>query len=78
MYTPMLKIPLTIDMEAIHFCIVERRFISLRTKVVCISGVQVNDLGPMKNCPGGCKVDQISPRCEMHVFVYVCITGWVG
>ena len=33
-----------------------------KTKILCISGVPMNDLAPMKNCPGGCKVGQISPR----------------
>ena len=27
--------------------------LSCTTKTVCISGVQMNDLAPMKNCPGG-------------------------
>ena len=36
--------------------------LSLRTKILCISGVPMNDLAPMKNCPGGCKVGQISSR----------------
>ena len=27
--------------------------LSLRTKILCISGVPMNDLAPMKNCPGG-------------------------
>ena len=26
--------------------------LSLRTKILCISGVTINDLAPMKNCPG--------------------------
>ena len=41
--------------------------LSLRTKILCISGVPMNDLAPMKNCPGGGggqfdKVGQISSR----------------
>ena len=48
-------------METMHFFIVQTSF-SLRTKIVCISGVPMNDLAPMKNCPGGCKVGQISSR----------------
>ena len=27
--------------------------LSLRTKILCISGVTMNNLAPMKNCPGG-------------------------
>ena len=27
--------------------------LSLRTKILRISGVPMNDLAPMKNCPGG-------------------------
>ena len=27
--------------------------LSLRTKILCISWVSMNDLAPMKNCPGG-------------------------
>ena len=26
--------------------------LSLRTNMLCISGVPMNDLAPMKNCPG--------------------------
>ena len=38
----------------------------------------MNDLDPIKICVGGWKVDQISPRGKIHVFVFVYITGWVG
>ena len=27
--------------------------LSLRTKILCITRVPINDLAPMKNCPGG-------------------------
>ena len=37
--------------HAIFFFIVQIR-LSLRTKFICISGVSMNDLAPMKNCPG--------------------------
>ena len=51
-------------METMDFFIVQLS-LSLRTKILCISGVPMNDLAPMKNCPGGgggCKVGQISSR----------------
>ena len=50
-----------VAMETMHFFIVQ---LCLRTKILCISGVPMNDLAPMKNCPGGggCKVGQISSR----------------
>ena len=53
-----------VAMETMHFFIVQLS-LSLRTKLLCISGVPMNDLAPMKNCPGvggGCKVGQISSR----------------
>ena len=55
------RIALTVAMETMHFFIVQLS-LSLRTKILCISGVPMNDLAPMKNCPGGggCKVGQIS------------------
>ena len=52
MYTPMLKNRLMVAMETMHFFIVQLS-LSLRTKILCISGVPINDLAPMKNCPGG-------------------------
>ena len=37
---------------------------SLRTKILCISGVPVNDLAPMKNCPGGRDfTTSLTPQC---------------
>ena len=56
-------IALMVAMETMHFFIVQLS-LSLRTKILCISGVPMNDLAPMKNCPGGggCKVGQISSR----------------
>ena len=59
-----LRIALTVAMETMHFFIVQLS-LSLMTKILCISGVPMNDLAPMKNCPGGgggCKVGQISSR----------------
>ena len=65
MYTPCSIIALTVAMETMHFFIVQLS-LSLRTKILCISGVPMNDSAPMKNCPGGggggCKVGQISSR----------------
>ena len=63
MYTPCSRIALTVAMETMHFFIVQLS-LSLRTKILCISGVPMNDLAPMKNCPGGggCKVGQISSQ----------------
>ena len=34
---------------------------------LCISVVPMNDLAPMKNCPGGCKVGQISSRGILEI-----------
>ena len=58
------RIALTVAMETMHSFIVQLS-LSLRTKILCISGVPMNNLAPMKNnCPGGggCKVGQISSR----------------
>ena len=52
MYTPMLKNLAMVAMETMHFFIVQLS-LSLRTKILCISGVPVNDLATIKNCPGG-------------------------
>ena len=49
---PCSRIALTVAMETTHFFIVQLS-LSLRTKILCISGVPENDLAPMKNCPGG-------------------------
>ena len=58
---PCSRITLMVAMETMHFFIVQKS-LSLRTKILCISRVPMNDLAPMKNCPGGCKVGQISSR----------------
>ena len=68
MYTPMLKIKLMVAMETTFFFIVQTS-LSLRTKLLCISGVPINDLAPMKNCPGGCKVGQIPGYCGVSLVV---------
>ena len=44
------------------FVFIVQKSLSLRTKNLYISGVPMNDLAPMKNCPWGCKVGQISSR----------------
>ena len=65
---PCSRIALTVAMETMHFFIVQLS-LSLRTKILCISGVLMNDLAPMKNCPGGgggCKVGQISSRGSIY------------
>ena len=48
------RIALTVAMETMHFFIVQLS-LSLRTKILCISGVPMNDLAPMKNCHGGAR-----------------------
>ena len=58
---PCSRIALTVAMETMHFFHSAIEFI-FEDKFFCISGVQMNDLAPMKNCPGGCKVGQISSR----------------
>ena len=64
--SPCSKITLTIDMETMHlFSKYKQVYLcgQKRQKIRCISGVQMTDLAPMKNCPGvwgGCKVGQIS------------------
>ena len=49
---PCSRIVLTVAIETMHFFIVQLS-LSLRTKILCVSGVPMNDLAPMKNCPGG-------------------------
>ena len=51
---PCSRITLMIAMETMHFFIVQNS-LSLRTKILCISGVSMNALAPMKNCPGGAR-----------------------
>ena len=52
MYTPMLKNHVAmVAMETMHFFI-EQNSLSLTTKVLFISGVPMNDLTPLKDCPG--------------------------
>ena len=61
MYTPMLKNRVN-GCHGNHVFFIVQLSLSLRTKILCISGVLINDLTPMKNCPGGCKVGQIRSR----------------
>ena len=62
-----IHLTLTVAMETMHFLIVQTSF-SLRTKILSISGVPMNDLAPMKNYPGvggrECKVGQNSSRVK--------------
>ena len=46
--------PMLVAMETMHFFIVQKS-LSSRTKILCISGVPMNDLAPMQNCPGGAR-----------------------
>ena len=66
---PYSRIALTVAMETMHFFIVQLS-LSLRTKILCISGVPMNDLAPMKKLSwgGGCKVGQISSRGIRHEY----------
>ena len=34
------------------FFFIVQKSLSLRTKILCISGVPINDLAPMRNCHG--------------------------
>ena len=52
---PSSRITLTVAMETMH-CFKVQLSLSLGTKIICISRVPVNDLAPVKNCLGGCKV----------------------
>ena len=63
MYIPMLRNYVNGCHGNNAFFIVQKS-LSLWIKILCISGVPMNDLAPMKNCPGGggCKVCQISSR----------------
>ena len=65
---PCSRIVLTVAMETMHFFIVQLS-LSLRTKILCVYGVPMNNLAPMKNCPGGCKVGQISSRGNVGQFL---------
>ena len=40
-----------VAMETMHFFI-EQKSLSFTTKMICISGVPMNDLAPLKDSPG--------------------------
>ena len=67
MYTPILKNHIN-DCHGNRAIFRVQMSLSLGTEVFffCISDVPINDLAPMKNCLGGCKVGQISSHCTMH------------
>ena len=56
------RIMLTVAMETIQIFIMQTS-LSLRTKIIGISLVQMNDLAPMKKLSLECKVRLISSRC---------------
>ena len=52
---PSFSIALWVAMKTMHFHIAHTNF--FRTPLLFrIQGVPMNNLAPMKNCPGGCKV----------------------
>ena len=51
MNTPCTRITITVDMETMH-CYILQKILSLRTKILWISGATMNDLAPMQTCPG--------------------------
>ena len=51
MYTPVLNNYVN-DCHGNHEFFIVQKSLSLRTKILCISGVPTNDFAPMKNCPG--------------------------
>ena len=52
---------LWVGIETMQFHIAQTKFF-LRTPSFPIQGVPMNNLAPMKNCPGGCKVTLIGCR----------------
>ena len=58
MYTTMLKNQVN-GCHGNHPFLKVQTSLSLMTKNICISGVPMNDLAPMKNCLSGCKVGQL-------------------
>ena len=51
-----------------HACVHSATEFIFEDKILCISGVPVNDFAPMKNCPGGCKIGRISSRGNVILF----------
>ena len=68
---PCSRITLMVAMETMHFFIVQKS-LSLRTKILCISGVPMNDLAPMKNCPGGGGVQGTVGQISSRGISYTC------
>ena len=48
------RITSMVAMETMHFFIVQKS-LALKTNILCISRVPMNDLAPMKNCHGGAR-----------------------
>ena len=65
MYTPMLTNHVN-GCHRNHAFFMVQKSLSLRTSVLCISGVPMKYFAPMKNCPGGCKVGQIRSRGKCY------------
>ena len=47
--------------HAVFFFMVQIRLLFLKIKILCISGVPINDLAPMKNCPRGARLVKLAP-----------------
>ena len=59
--SPCSRFTSTVAMKTMRFIHCANEFM-FEDNFFCISGVLINDLAPMKNCPGRCKVGQISSR----------------
>ena len=53
---PQFSNPLWVAMETMHFHIANYMFLFRTTSFRIQGGVPMNNLAPMKNCPGECKV----------------------
>ena len=60
MPTPMLKNHVD-GCHGNHAFFIVQKSLSLRTKLFCISWVPINDLAPMKTCPGGARDVKVAP-----------------
>ena len=49
---PFLRIALPVAMETMHFHIAQTNLFR-RTTLFCIKWLPINNLAPMRNCPGG-------------------------
>ena len=65
------RITITIAMETVPYSHSVTEFI-FGTNYLHFSRVPINDMTPMKNCLGGCKVGKISYWCTMHRLV-ICM-----